>query len=131
MYLTKTHASRSFAPVAAPASEQLILAWEWYTPPEALWPKHESNEGPSFVKASDPSGFERWLKNWPPVTARPVTPMPVSTGLAALAGFRGICMYCHLSHRVLGMVTSWSCSASWSGTPDDTITRIPLYSNSL
>ena len=33
----------------------------------ALWPKQESREGPSLGIARDPSGFERWLKNAPPI----------------------------------------------------------------
>ena len=33
----------------------------------ALCPKQESSEGPSLGIARDPSGFERWLKNAPPI----------------------------------------------------------------
>ena len=33
----------------------------------ALCPKQESREGPSLGIARDPSGFERWLKNAPPI----------------------------------------------------------------
>ena len=44
----------------------------------ALWPRHESRLGPSFVSASEPSGLERSLKNAPPVTARPTVPRRVS-----------------------------------------------------
>ena len=98
----------------------------------ALWPRHESRLGPSFVSARDPSGLERSLKNAPPVTARPTVPRPVSVmedpwvelllksakfygSLTTFAGLRGIDMYCHPGHLRLGLLVNWSFSAAWSG----------------
>ena len=46
-------------------------------PAGALWPRQESREGPSLGSAKEPSGFERSLKNAPPVMARPIVPSPV------------------------------------------------------
>ena len=40
-------------------------------------------------------------------------------------------MNCHRSQRIFGLDTSMSVSASWSGTPEESTTLMPLYSNSL
>ena len=47
----------------------------------ALCPRQVSRLGPSFVRARDPSGLDRSLKNAPPVTARPIVPKVVSEKL--------------------------------------------------